>query len=146
MRGANHEVECTPDPRTGQRQSPRTLGVGWGLPRFVWWLEGSGGMADYSASEMMAVAAARQVRDGQVVFVGIGLPFLAAILAKRTHAPLAVLLCESGVVDADPARLPLSVADPALVDGTAGIATMLDYFNLLFGGKVDVGEFWDPAK
>ncbi len=97
-------------------------------------------MAEYSASEMMAVAAARQVRDGQVIFVGIGLPFLAAILAKRTHAPRAVLLCESGVVDGDPARLPLSVADPALVDGTASIATMLDYFSLyLFGGKVDVG-------
>jgi glutaconate CoA-transferase subunit B len=97
-------------------------------------------MAEYSASEMMAVAAARQLADGQVIFVGIGLPFLAAILAKRTHAPRAVLLCESGVVDGDPARLPLSVADPALVDGTASIATMLDYFNLyLFGGKVDVG-------
>ena len=86
------------------------------------------------------VAAARQLRDGQVIFVGIGLPFLAAILAKRTHAPRAVLLCESGIVDGNPARLPLSVADPALVDGTASIASMLDYFNLyLFGGKVDVG-------
>jgi len=81
-------------------------------------------MADYSAWEMMVVAPARQVRDGEVVFVGIGLPFLAANLAKRTDAPRAVLLCESGVVDGDPARLPLSVADPALVDGTASIATM----------------------
>src|SRR3972149_6973528 len=97
-------------------------------------------MAEYSASEMMVVAAARQLRDGQVIFVGIGLPFLAAILAKRTHAPRALLLCESGVVDANPARLPLSVADPALVDGAATIATMLDYFGLyLFGGRVDVG-------
>ena len=76
-------------------------------------------MADYSATEMMAVAAARQLRDEQVIFVGIGLPFLAAILAKRTQAPRALLLCESGIVDAEPARLPLSVADPALVDGTA---------------------------
>ena len=76
-------------------------------------------MADYSASEMM-VAAARQLRDGQVMFVGIGLPPLAAILAKRTHAPRAVLLCESGIVDGDPARLPLSVPAPALVDVTAG--------------------------
>ncbi len=62
-------------------------------------------MAEYSASEMMVVAAARQLADGQVIFVGIGLPLLAAILAKRTHAPRAVLLCESGVVDGDPARL-----------------------------------------
>lgn len=97
-------------------------------------------MAEYSPTEMMVVAAARQIRDGQVIFVGIGVPFLAAILAKRTHAPRAVLLCESGIVDGDPARLPLSVADPALVDGAASIATMVDYFNLyLFGGRVDVG-------
>jgi glutaconate CoA-transferase subunit B len=97
-------------------------------------------MADYSASEMMVVAAARQLRDDQVVFVGVGLPLLAAILAKRTHAPHAILLCESGIVDGNPARLPLSVADPALVDGTASIATMLDYFQLyLLGGRVDVG-------
>jgi glutaconate CoA-transferase subunit B len=97
-------------------------------------------MADYSASEMMVVAAARQLRDGQVVFVGVGLPVLAAILAKRTRAPRVILLCESGIIDGDPARLPLSVADPALVDGTASISTMLDYFSLyLLGGRVDVG-------
>ena len=54
-------------------------------------------MAEYSASEMMVVAAARQLRDGQVVFVGVGLPLLAAILAKRTHAPRVFLLCESGI-------------------------------------------------
>jgi len=97
-------------------------------------------MANYSASEMMVVAAARQLRNDQVVFVGVGLPLLAAILAKRTHAPRATLLCESGIVDGDPARLPLSVADPALVDGTASIAAMLDYFHLyLLGGRVDVG-------
>jgi glutaconate CoA-transferase subunit B len=97
-------------------------------------------MAEYSASEMMVVVAARQLADGRVVFVGIGLPCLAAILAKRTHAPRAVLLCESGIIDGDPGRLPLSVADPALVDGAASIAAMQDYFNLyLFGGKVDVG-------
>ena len=74
-------------------------------------------MAEYSASEMMVVAAARQLADGQVIFVGIGLPFLAAILVKRTHAPQAVLPCESGIIDGDPGRLPLSVADPALVNG-----------------------------
>ncbi len=88
----------------------------------------------------MVVAAARQVRDGQVVFMGVGLPLLATILAKRTHAPHAILLCESGIVDGNPARLPLSVADPTLVDGTASVVTMLDYFSLyLLGGRVDVG-------
>jgi glutaconate CoA-transferase, subunit B len=97
-------------------------------------------MADYTASEMMVVAAARHLQDGQAVFVGVGLPLLAAILAKRTHAPGVVLLCESGIVDGNPVRLPLSVADPSLVDGAAGIFSMLDYFNLyLLGGRIDVG-------
>jgi glutaconate CoA-transferase subunit B len=71
-------------------------------------------MGEYSASEMMVVAAARQVRDGEVVFVGIALPFLAVILAKRTHAPRAVLLCESGIVDGDAARLPARPKPPPL--------------------------------
>ncbi|MBI4588371.1 MAG: hypothetical protein HY725_05995 [Candidatus Rokubacteria bacterium] len=62
-------------------------------------------MAEYSATEMMVVAVARRLRDGDAVFVRIGLPFLAAILAKRTHALGAVLLCESGIGDGDPARL-----------------------------------------
>ncbi len=87
-------------------------------------------MADYSASEMMVVVAARQLADGQVVFVGIGLPSLAAILAKRTHAPRAVHLCESGIVDGDPGWLPLSVADPALVDGAAST----NRYRTPFGG------------
>ena len=94
---------ATSGPRRPQINS--RFGVEWALPQFVWLHESSGRMSGYSASEMM-VAAARQLRDGEVVFVGIGLPFLATILAERTHAPRVVLLCESGVVDGDHACLP----------------------------------------
>src|SRR3989442_1700730 len=49
---------------------------------------------------MMAAVAARELADGEVVFVGIGLPNLACNLARRTHAPNLVLIYESGAVGA----------------------------------------------
>src|SRR2546427_2684938 len=67
---------------------------------------------------MMAAVAARELADGEVVFVGIGLPNLACNLARRTHAPNLVLIYESGAVGATPSRLPVSIGDPALVTGS----------------------------
>lgn len=89
---------------------------------------------------MMAVAAARELRDGEVVFVGIGLPNLACNLARRTHAPGLVLIYESGAVGAAPERLPLSIGDPALVTGSLMVCGMSDVFQfLLQGGRIEVG-------
>ncbi|HEY8411218.1 MAG TPA: CoA-transferase, partial [Pyrinomonadaceae bacterium] len=62
-----------------------------------------------SLHELMVCQAARQLRDGEVVFVGIGLPNLACNLARRLHAPKLVLIYESGAVGADPQRLPISI-------------------------------------
>src|SRR5207302_1943381 len=64
---------------------------------------------------MMASVAARELVDGEVVFVGIGLPNLACNLARATHAPHLVLVYESGAVGAAPVRVPVSIGDPALV-------------------------------
>ena len=64
--------------------------------------------ATYTADEMMAVEASRRIADGTVCFVGIGLPSLAANLARRTHAPRCTLVYESGTIGAKPQRLPLS--------------------------------------
>ncbi|MDA8116023.1 MAG: CoA-transferase subunit beta, partial [Actinomycetota bacterium] len=72
----------------------------------------------FTASEMMSVAAARELRDGQVCFVGIGAPSTAANLARATHAPGLVLIYESGCIGAKPASLPLSIGDGELA-GTA---------------------------
>jgi glutaconate CoA-transferase subunit B len=97
-------------------------------------------MLDYTPSEMMAVAAARLLRDGDVVFVGIGLPNLAINLAKRLHAPNMVMIYEAGVIGANPSRLPLSIGDPCLVTGSQSVCSMFDVFALyLQSGRVDVG-------
>lgn len=88
----------------------------------------------------MVVAAARTLRDGEVVFVGIGLPNLACLLAQATHAPNLVLIYESGAVGARPVRLPLSIGDPALVTGALMICGMADIFQyLLQNGRIEAG-------
>ncbi|HAH07934.1 MAG TPA: 3-oxoadipate--succinyl-CoA transferase subunit B [Elusimicrobia bacterium] len=88
----------------------------------------------------MACVAARELKDGEVVFVGIGLPNLACNLARATHAPNLVLIYESGAVGAVPERLPVSIGDPALVTGSLMVCGMADVFqSLLQNGKIQVG-------
>lgn len=88
----------------------------------------------------MATVAARELVDGEVVFVGIGLPNLACNLARRTHAPNLVLIYESGAVGATPSRLPVSIGDPALVTGSLMVCGMADVFQLfLQNGRIEVG-------
>lgn len=94
----------------------------------------------FSASEMMIVAAARQLAGKRVCFVGIGLPNIAVNLAARTVAPDMVLVYEAGVFGARPARLPISIGDPTLVTGATASVSMFDLFSFyLQGGLVDVG-------
>jgi len=89
---------------------------------------------------MMAVVAARELRDGEIVFVGIGLPNLACNLARATHAPDLVLIYESGAVGAVPDRLPVSIGDPSLVTGSLMVCGMADVFqSLLQNGRIEVG-------
>lgn len=88
----------------------------------------------------MAAVAARELSDGEVVFVGIGLPNLASNLARATHAPNLVLIYESGAVGAVPERLPVSIGDPALVTGSLMVCGMADVFQLfLQNGRIEVG-------
>jgi glutaconate CoA-transferase subunit B len=88
----------------------------------------------------MAVRAAKELNDGDVVFVGIGLPNLACNLARATHAPNLVLIYESGAVGAVPERLPVSIGDPSLVTDSLAVASMADIFQLyLQGGRIQVG-------
>jgi glutaconate CoA-transferase subunit B len=95
---------------------------------------------EYSASELMTINAARLLRDGDTVFVGVGLPNLACNLAQRTHAPNLLMIYEAGVIGARPARLPLSIGDPTLVSGASAVCSMYDIFSLyLQRGNVDVG-------
>ncbi len=95
---------------------------------------------NYSSAELMIINAARLLRDGDAVFVGVGQPNLACNLAKRTHAPNLVMIYEAGVIGAEPDRLPLSIGDPTLVSGALSVVSMYDIFaNYLQRGNVDVG-------
>jgi len=97
-------------------------------------------MTDYTSSELLTINAARLLRDGDVVFVGVGLPNLACNLARNTHAPNLVMIYEAGVIGAQPARLPLSIGDPTLVSGATSVCSMYDIFAFyLQRGNVDVG-------
>jgi glutaconate CoA-transferase subunit B len=94
----------------------------------------------WTPAELMTINAARLLRDGDVVFVGVGIPNLACNLARRTHAPHLLMIYEAGVVGAQPNRLPLSIGDPTLVSGASAVCSMYDIFTLyLQRGNVDVG-------
>src|SRR5215475_6416707 len=96
--------------------------------------------AAYTRDEVMAVAAARRLRDGTVCFVGIGLPSLASNLARRTHAPRCVLVYESGTIGAKPTRLPLSIGDGELAETADAVVSVPEMFTYwLQGGRIDVG-------
>jgi glutaconate CoA-transferase subunit B len=97
-------------------------------------------MADYTSPELLTINAARLLRDGDRVFVGVGLPNLACNLARRTHAPNLLMIYEAGVIGAQPERLPLSIGDPTLVSGALAVCSMYDIFAFyLQRGNVDVG-------
>src|SRR5437879_13837684 len=71
-------------------------------------------MPEVLASEIMAAAGAREVRDGEVVVVGLGLPQVACVLAKRTHAPRLSALLEIGVMNMSPIDTAVGLADPRI--------------------------------
>jgi glutaconate CoA-transferase subunit B len=94
----------------------------------------------YTADEMMAVAASRRLTDDNVCFVGIGLPSLAANLARHTHAPGCVLVYESGAIGARPVELPLSIGDGELADTADAVVSVPEIFGYwLQSGRIDVG-------
>ena len=94
----------------------------------------------YSSDEMMAVAASRRLTSSSVCFVGIGLPSLAANLARRTHAPGCVLVYESGTIGAKPTKLPLSIGDGELAETADAVVPVPEMFAYwLQSGRIGVG-------
>lgn len=101
---------------------------------------GSVPAAPYTPQELMVVAAARQVRDEEMVFVGMRLPMLAFAVAKRTHAPRAIGLFECGLVRDEPARgLLHTMCDPANIVGALWSTRMINLMGLLQQGAVHLG-------
>ena len=96
--------------------------------------------AEYTATEIMTIEAARRLRSGMVCFVGIGMPSAAANLARLTHAPEVVLIYESGTIGAKPDVLPLSIGDGELAEHADTVVSIPEIFRYwLQGGRVDVG-------
>jgi glutaconate CoA-transferase subunit B len=94
----------------------------------------------YTPDEMMTIAAARQLVNGCVCFVGIGKPGAAANLARMTHAPDVVLIYESGTIGSKPHVLPLSIGDGELAETADSVVSVPEIFRYwLQGGRVDVG-------
>jgi glutaconate CoA-transferase, subunit B len=87
----------------------------------------------------MAVSLARLLRDGETVFFGVAspLPMVAALLARRLHAPGLMILTIPGGVDPSPSTLPLSTVDPGLLVGAPGLITLADIFDLSARGRLD---------
>ena len=96
-----------------------------------------GDTTDYTADEMMTVAAARALRDGQSCFVGIGLPSTAANLARATHAPDLVLIYESGTHRRQARPLPLSIGDGVLAETADAVVQRPGDLQLLAAARPD---------
>jgi len=97
-------------------------------------------VSDYTADEMMTVAAARALTRTRACFVGIGLPSTAANLARRTANPDLVLVYESGTIGAKPSRPPLSIGDGELAETATAVVSVPEMFNYwLQPGRIDVG-------
>jgi glutaconate CoA-transferase subunit B len=90
---------------------------------------------------MLAVLSARQLRDGQVVFAGVGIPLLAATLAQRLHCPGLTILFEGGVIGAfvEPGKLPPSTNDQRCTKRANMVLGSADVLLLLQRGYVDIG-------
>ena len=95
---------------------------------------------DYTSSELMAAAGARELRDGQIVAVGLGLPVVASFLAKKTHAPNMTMLFELGVIDPEPIHCGVGLADPRVWYRAKVLSSFVDILGaILHKGRVDVG-------
>ena len=96
--------------------------------------------ADYTLQELMVVAGAREIRDDDVVFVGMRLPLLAFQLAKDTHAPHAIGIFENGILRDKPAGDALyTMGDAPNTEGAIWTTSMMDIMALLQNGKVSLG-------
>ncbi len=94
----------------------------------------------YTPQELMVVCAARQIRDGERVFVGMRLPLIAFALAKRTHAPHCVGLFETGIVRDVPApELLYTMGDAANISGALWATTTSNLMGLMAAGEVQLG-------
>jgi glutaconate CoA-transferase subunit B len=95
----------------------------------------------YSASELLAVIAARHLRDDITVFAGVGVPLLAAALAQKTRAPALTIVVEGGIIGPriKPGRLPVSTNEMRVAYQASMLPGITDTFLFAQRGFLDVG-------
>jgi glutaconate CoA-transferase subunit B len=97
------------------------------------------GSRQASAGEVQTVVAARHLRDARSVFIGVGRPSTAAILARMVHNPKLVLVYESGTIGAKPYNIPLSIGDGELAETADAVVSVPEMFNYWIGpGRIQV--------
>jgi glutaconate CoA-transferase subunit B len=93
----------------------------------------------YTLDELIVYRAAQEIRDGEIVVIGQGIPMAAGVLARKTHAPNSVIVTEAGLVGINPFKVPLHIADTSCTRGYSYGCDMFDIFTTLVNrGYVDV--------
>ena len=101
---------------------------------------------DCTPREMMAIAAGRFIKDGDILFAGTGVALLAAGCAKRVHAPGAVVFVETGGIDPSLEEIPLAVADPRVMHGTCFNAGIIEAFSYISSPRLHSIAFLGAAQ
>jgi glutaconate CoA-transferase subunit B len=92
-----------------------------------------------TAGEVQTIVAARRLRDARSVFIGVGRPSTAALLASQVHNPDLVLVYESGTIGAKPYHVPLSIGDGELAATADAVVSVPEMFNYwIIPGRIDV--------
>ena len=103
-------------------------------------------MDNYTATEIMALTAGGLVQNKDILFAGTGLSMLAATVAKRIHAPEAIVFFETGGIDPSLDELPLAVADPRVMVGTSVNSGLADALSILAHPKFRTIAFLGAAQ
>ena len=92
-------------------------------------------MEKYTLRELMTIVAARQIKDGEILFCGTGISMVAAMAAKHISAPNAIIFFETGAIDSCLEEVPLAVADPRVMYHTSVNGTLADAFAVMQNRK-----------
>src|SRR5512137_1443146 len=113
------------------------------------WTEDERGQAEmnrYTDREIMAIRAGRMIGNGDILFAGTGVAMLAATVAKRIHAPKAVVFFETGGIDPVLHELPMAVADPRVMHGTCLNSGLIEAFSIVGHRKLRTVAFLGAAQ
>ena len=105
-----------------------------------------GPLGAYTKQEMMAISAGRLIRNGDILFAGTGIAMLAATVAKRIHAPEAVVFFETGSIDPSLEELPLAVADPRVMHGACLNSGLIEAFSIVAHRRLHTVAFLGAAQ